>query len=130
MLNPLVPLAKITRTHLTLPNEASQTVFTSSGKPLSLETSQALYEAVWNYADEAVEYSVGSAELIPPEWSMYDYCLSRIEKDDKMDPESKLIAMQMTEMLTTFTAVDIREQSLRHYQVEAELEVRSFLTLN
>ena len=126
LFNPLMPLAKISCTQLTFPNEASQTVFTSSGEPLSPETSRFLYETVWKYADEAIEYSAVAGESIPPEWSMYDFCLARITADDRLSLEYKLIALQMVELLTEFTAVDIRKQSLRHYQVEAELSVSSF----
>jgi len=123
-LNPLMPLVRTTSTKLTFPDEANQTVFTSSGKPLSPEISLLLYETVWKYADEAISYSIEYCHSIPPEWSMYDFCLAKIQEDENLCPEYKSIALQMMELLTDFTAADIRKQSLRYYQFEAELSVR------
>ena len=68
-------------------------------------------------------YSADPGERIPPEWSMYDFCLARISEDEDLDLESKFIALQLVDLLTTFTAADVRKQSLRHYQVEAGLQV-------
>lgn len=56
---------------------------------------------------------------------MYDFCVARISEDDGLDVGSKFIALQMVDLLTTFTAVDVRKQSLRHYQVEAGIPVYS-----
>jgi Flavin containing amine oxidoreductase len=126
LLNPLVPIAKITSSQLTFPDESWHTIYAGSGDALAPEVSHLLYQRIWNYASEAVEYSGDPDEAIPPDWSMYDFCVARISEDEDLDDETKLLALQMMEMLTTFTAVDIRRQSLRHYQVEAELPVRVF----
>jgi hypothetical protein len=128
-MNPVVPLAKLSGAQLTLPDEAYQTVYTSSGSSLPLETSRLLYERVWSYAQAAIDYSTNQSIAIPPEWSVYDFCLSRIHEDSELDTKTKALATQMLELLTTFTAVDVRNQSLRHYRVEATLPVRSFLAL-
>ena len=127
MFNPLIPVAKLSATRLTFPDEARQTIYTSAGTSLPPETSCLLYESIWKYADEAIEYSADPRENIHPEWSVYDFCLARIREDDTLDINSKYIAFHMVELLTTFTAVDIRKQSLRHYQVEAVLPVRLVL---
>jgi hypothetical protein len=74
-------------------------------------------------------YSANPSECIPPDWSVYDFCLARIRDDEDLDLESKYIALQMVHLLTTFTAADVRKQSLRHYQVEAGLQV-SFIFPN
>lgn len=68
-------------------------------------------------------YSANPGERIPPDWSVYNFCLARISEDKDLDLESKIIALKMVDLLTTFTAADVRKQSLRHYQVEAGLQV-------
>lgn len=98
-------------------------VFTGSGEVLAPALSHFLYERIWSYAAEAVEYSADPDEVIPCEWSMHDFCMARISEDEDLDDETKIVALEMMELLTTFTAVNIRKQSLRHYQVEAELPV-------
>jgi hypothetical protein len=96
----------------------------SFGWALPLKTSRTLYEHIWRYADEAIQYSADPNESIPPEWSVYEFCISRISEDPDLDNTMKTLAIEMVEMLTTFTAADVRKQSLRHYQVEAEFPVR------
>jgi phytoene dehydrogenase-like protein len=123
--NPLVPLASATGTRLTFPDESSQIVFTSSGEPLPPETSLILNNQIWTYVNEAIELSEDPTSTIPPDRSMYDYCAARIEADEYLDDDMKPIALQLLGLLTIFTAVDVRKQSLRHYEVEAELPVRS-----
>ena len=122
--NPLIPLAKITGSRLTFPDEGNQTTYTSSGERLSPETSRLLHDCIWRYAAEAIDFSSDEGENVPPEWSMYDFCVERIREDEVLDGQQKVLALQLVELLTIFTAVDVRKQSLRYYQVEAGLAVR------
>ena len=122
-MNPLIPLTKFTGSQLTFPEESRQTIFTPYGDPLPSETSHILYQTIWKYADEAVEYSTNDCENIPPGWSMYDFCVAKIRQDQALDMQNKVLALHMTGLLTTFTAVDVKTQSLRYYRVEAELPV-------
>jgi hypothetical protein len=102
-------------------------IYTSFGKALPSDTSRLLYNRIWKYAEEAIEYSANPGESIPAEWSMYDFCLARISEDESLDLESKFIALQLVDLLTTFTAVSVRKQSLRHYRIEAGIPVRPLL---
>jgi hypothetical protein len=121
--NPLVPLAKDTGTQLTFPDESRQTIFTSRGKPLASDLSKRLYELIWEYADKAIEYSVNPSGDIPCELSVYDFCLEQINAANDLDDDAKGLATELVEWLTTFTAVDVRNQSLRFYKVEATFPV-------
>ena len=123
--NPLIPIAKLAGSRLTFPDEGSQIVYTSPGERLPPETSRLLYDCIWRYAAEAINFSTDEGESVPPEWSMYDFCVERIREDKALDTELKHLALQLVELLTTFTAVDVRKQSLRYYHVEAGLAVRS-----
>ena len=98
-------------------------IFASSGKLLPSEVSKRLYQSIWKYAAEAIDYSTNPREEIPPEWSMYDFCLARIIGDGNLNLEEKFLTLQLVDLLTTFTAVDVRKQSLRHYRTEGGLEV-------
>lgn len=98
-------------------------MYTSSGKPLPPDVSRRLFERIWKYVDEAIDFSTDPGEQIPPEWSVYDFCLARISSDKDLDLEAKFIALRLLDLLTIFTAVDVRKQSLRHYQVEEQLPV-------
>jgi hypothetical protein len=122
-------LSKISRCQLTFPEEANRTIYNSSGIALPSDISRLLYEQIWKYVGEAIEFSANPGEDIPPEWSMYDFCLARISEDNNLDLELKLVALQLVDLLTVFTAADVREQSLRHYQVEAGLPVFPVYTL-
>jgi len=122
--NPLIPLVKHTGSQLTFPDESNQTIYTSCGEILPRETSRLLYDCIWRYAAEAINFSTEEGESVPPEWSMYDFCMERIRGDKALETELKHWALQLVELLTTFTAVDVRQQSLRCYQVEAGLAVR------
>lgn len=108
---------------LTFPDEGGRTISDSSGIAMEPEVSRKLFDRIWRYAEEAINFSVNPGESIPPEWSMYDFCLARISEDKDLDHNDKMLAMQLVHLLTTFTAVDVRKQSLRHYQVEAGLAV-------
>ena len=121
--NPLIPLVKLTGSQLTFPDESNQTVYTASGEALPSDTSRLLYDCIWRYAAEAINFSTDEGESVPPEWSIYDFCVERIREDEALETELKHSALQLVELLTTFTAVDVRKQSLRYYQVEAELPV-------
>lgn len=123
LFNPLVPLAKSTETVLTFPDEACQTIFTSCGRILASDLSQRLHERVWEYADKAIEYSTKSSVEIPSGSSVFDFCVEQINAESDLDDEDKRIAKELVEWLTTFTAVDVRKQSLRYYQVEATFPV-------
>lgn len=125
--NPLIPIAKVTGSQLTFPDEGSQIIYTSSGEPLPPENSRLLYDCIWRYAAEAINFSTDEGESVSPEWSMYDFCVERIREDKALGTELKHLALQLVELLTTFTAVDVRKQSLRYYQVEAELAVHPTL---
>lgn len=127
LFNPLIPIAKASNSRLTFPDEASRIIYNSSGKALPSDTSRLLYNRIWKYAEEAIEYSANPGESIPPAWSMYDFCLARISEDESLDLESKFIALQLVDLLTTFTAVNVKKQSLRHYQIEAGIPVRPLL---
>jgi hypothetical protein len=87
------------------------------------DTTRFLYNRIWRYAEEAIKYSGTSDDNIPPELSMYDFCLSRIREDYELDLGFKFIALKLADLLTTFTAADVRKQSLRHYRVEAGIPV-------
>jgi hypothetical protein len=121
--NPLIPIVKLTGSQLTFPDEGNQTIYTSSGEALPHETSRLLYDCIWRYAAEAINFSADEGENVPPEWSMYDFCVERIREDKALGTGFKHLALQLVELLTTFTAVDVRKQSLRYYQVEAGLAV-------
>jgi len=121
--NPLIPIVKLTGSQLTFPDEGNQTIYTSSGEALPRETSRLLYDCIWRYAAEAISFSTDEGESVPPEWSMYDFCVERIKEDEALETKLKHLALRLVELLTTFTAVDVRKQSLRYYRVEAGLAV-------
>ena len=108
---------------LTFPDEAGRTIYDSSGIAMPPDTSRMLFDRIWRYAEEAINFSVNPGEGIPAEWSMYDFCLAKIGEEKDLDCQEKMWAIQLVHLLTTFTAVDVRKQSLRHYQAEAGLAV-------
>lgn len=87
------------------------------------DVSRRLYDKIWMYADKAIEYSVNSCDDIPCNLSVYDFCIEQIKADDEFDDDKNFLAAELLEWLTTFTAVDVRKQSLRYYQVEATFPV-------
>ena len=126
--NAIIPLAKLARAHFTFPDESLQTIYDSSGLPLRQEISNHLHKRIWGYARMAMEYSADPDHYISPERSVFDFCVARISEDDSLDEDTKRLALQLLDFLTTFTAVDVRKQSLRHYKAEAELPVCSSVT--
>lgn len=130
VLNPLVPLAEMTSSCLTTPEEGGCLVYSPSGERLPTETSRLLYETIWSYAALAIQCSAQIGAHIPPSTSLYDFCHVQISHDKDLPPELEETALQMTDLLTTFTAVSVTRQSLRHYQVEATLPVLSQLILS
>src|SRR5271156_1522057 len=129
LLNPLVPLAEMTSSVLTTPEEGGCVVYSPSGERLSTETSRLLYETIWNYAAVAIQCSAQIGPHIHPSTSIYDFCQAQISHDNGLSPELKERAVQMMDLLTAFTAVSVKRQSLRHYQVEATLPVLSYVTV-
>jgi NAD(P)-binding Rossmann-like domain len=121
-LNPLMPLAKLTETQLAYTDESRAKVYTSSGEQLPEKLSQLLFERIWQYSAEGVAYSTRDP-TIAPELSFYDFCLNCLAADETLDLPAKVIAAEMVALLNDFTATDARNQSLRHYQVEACLPV-------
>lgn len=85
--------------------------------------SRRLYDRIWMYAHKAIEYSVNSCDDIACGLSVYDFCIEQIKADDEFDDDQKYLAAELLEWLTTFTAVDVRKQSLRYYHVEATFPV-------
>ena len=118
-----MPLANVTDSQLTFPDPSSQTVYCPFGQPLPTDVSQTIYEKVWSCARDAIEYSDTQWKNIPPPWNVYDFCISRAGEDARADPSHQGLFSHMLDILTTFTAVDVRKQSLRHYRVEATLPV-------
>ena len=121
--NPLMAFTKCSDSVLTFPDEAGRTIYDSSGVAITPSVSRRLFERIWRYADQAINFSMNPGDTIPCEWSMYEFCLARISEDEDLDREEKILSMQLVHLLTTFTAADVRKQSLRHYQVEAGLGV-------
>ena len=121
--NPLMAFTKCSDSVLTFPDEAGRTIYNSSGVAIAPNASRKLFERIWRYAEEAINFSMNPGDGIPCEWSMYEFCLARISKDEDLDREEKMLAVQLVHLLTTFTAADVAKQSLRHYQVEAGLAV-------
>jgi hypothetical protein len=121
--NPLMVFTKISGSTLVFPDEAGRVIYDSSGMAIPPDISRKLFERIWRYAEEAIDFSVSPGEIIPSGWSMYDFCLAKISDDKDLDRQERLWALQLVHLLTTFTAVDVRKQSLRHYQVEEGLAV-------
>ena len=105
-----------------------QTIYDSSGLPLPQQISHDLHKRIWGYARKAMEYSADPDQDISPERSVFEFCSARISEDDDLNEETKRLALELLDFLTTFTAVDVRKQSLRHYKAEAELPVRTSVT--
>lgn len=121
-LNPLIPLAKASGSSLTFPDDAPIAIYASSGKRLSPQTSVLIYDRIWRFSTEAIAYSATDG-AIPPEASVGDFCLDRIDEDRDLTVKAKAIARQLLSLLSDFTGTDARHQSLRHYKVEATLAV-------
>jgi hypothetical protein len=85
--------------------------------------SQHLYERVWEYSAKAIKSSIDAGDDIACEASVYDYCLEQIQTDNTLNDDAKGLATELLEWLTTFTAADVRKQSLRYYKVEATFPV-------
>jgi len=120
-LNPLIPLAKASGTSLTFPDDAPIAIYASSGKRLSPQTS-VIYDRIWRFSTEAIAYSATNG-AIPPEASVGDFCLARIGEDTDLTVKTKAIARHLLSLLSDFTGTDVRNQSLKHYKVEATLAV-------
>lgn len=125
--NPLMAFTKSSGSVLTFPDEAGRTVYDSSGIAMPPDVSRTLFDRIWRYAEEAINFSANPGEGISAEWSMYDFCMAKIGEEKDLDYEEKMWAIQLVHLLTTFTAVDVRKQSLRHYQTEASLAVWTLL---
>jgi len=75
-----------------------------------------------------MEYSADPDPDISPEGRAFQFCSARLADYDDLNEETKRLALELLDFLTTFTAVDVRKQSLRHYKAEAELPVRTSVT--
>ncbi|MCJ1474381.1 hypothetical protein MMC13_003039 [Lambiella insularis] len=114
--NPILDLANETNTIASSIGERSGT-FDELGNPLDEEKAEKLSEIVWGIIADAFKFSNDSSSSTPPDRSLWDYFVERVDKTD-LDQADRKIALQIAHMWGAFVGDPIERQSLKYFWLE------------
>lgn len=97
--------------------EGGQVLFSKDGKLLDENMTFKLSEFMWSTIEEAFEYSNKYKETIPPERSLFDFFLEKIEKSD-FAPAEKDACVETCKLWGAYVGDPIDRQSLRFFCLE------------
>lgn len=97
--------------------EGGQVVYSKDGKLLDDEIATKLSDFMWTTIDDAFEYSNKYKDTIPPDRSLFDFFLEKIEATD-FSPAEKDACLETCKLWGAYVGDPIDRQSLKFFCLE------------
>jgi hypothetical protein len=114
--NPIMDIAEATRTVFHEP-EGTNMLASRDGDFLPEEIGNKVSEYVWTTIGEAFEYSNAHQDSIPPEKSLYDFFLEKVQQTNFSEEEKKY-CLDACKLWGAFVGDKIDRQSLKFFSLE------------
>lgn len=109
-------IAEATKTNLQ-DFEGGQIAFSKDGKLLDRESTTRLSEFLWTTVDDAFQYSNKHKDTIPPDRSLFDFFLEKIEVAG-FSPAEKEACIESCRLWGAYVGDPIERQSLKFFCLE------------
>lgn len=114
--NPITAIAKSTNTTVQ-DFEGGQIIFSKDGQVLDQALATKASEFMWTTIDEAFRYSNTHKDTIPPERSLFDFFLEKIEESG-FSPAEKDACVETCKLWGAYVGDPIEKQSLKFFCLE------------
>lgn len=114
--NPIVELAKLTKTHLE-DWDGVQATLGPNGKLIDEQTDDKISKFVWGTINDAFSYSEKYGDSIPPERSLLDYFCEKVEQTSFTAAE-KALCLESCKLWGTYMGEPVWRQSLKFFKLE------------
>lgn len=115
--NPIMVIAEETKSILQDFDGGGQVVFSKDGKPLDEKMTAKVSEFVWTTVHDAFEYSNKHKDTIPPDRSLFDFFLEKIEETDFSRAE-KDACLEACKVWGSYVGDTVERQSLKFFYLE------------